>query len=203
MSGDRRDHSSYTEISSGIDITAGTMHSPSSSPEIGPTSIPSRSGSPAITLQEAPKQKERGRVRFHNKSEMSDSANKRASLPLEGSSKSPTFEIFPGPRSQTHSRTNSVASLLQYTFDGSNDIQGYSPDRTKSSRVASPSPIRRPQASVLRNNSYGSLYRGDSEIIAEEAATHEKASSALRAHERYVYHAKYVDIEVNMIIPVL
>lgn len=186
MPDDPRDHSSYAEIGSGADVPAGTMLSISSSPEIGPTPVPSRPGSPAVVLQEAPRQKERGRVRFHSNSEASDSANRRISLPLGSSLRSPVFEVFPGHGSQPHSRTSSVASLLRHTFDGTNETPEGSPERDQSSRGPSPSPIRRPRPSVLRNNSFGSVYRGEAQVVPEEEIMNEKTSSALRAHERYV-----------------
>lgn len=187
MSDDRRDHSSYAEIGSGADIPTGNLPSTSASPEVGPTPVPSRPGSPAILLQEPPKQRERGRVRFNSNSEISDAANRRSSLPLGGGLKSPVFEAFSRHGSPLHSRTNSVTSLLRNTFDGTNEMADTSPERGGGSRGASLSPIRRPRPSVLRNNSFGSVYRGESQVqnIDEEEVTNEKTSSAIRAQERY------------------
>lgn len=191
MSGDGRDHSSYAEIGSGADIPAGIqVASASPSPEVGPTLVPSRPQSPAIVLQEPSKQKERGRVRFHNSKEINDTANKRSSLPLGEGLRSPLFNMFPGQQgSQPHSRSSSVASLLRHTFDGTSEG---SPERGTSSRGASPSPIRRPRPSVLRNNSFGSVYRQETQVQSiQEEEPNEKTSSAMRAHERYVDHDSY------------
>lgn len=189
MSEDPRDHSSYAEIGSGADIPTSTGQSASTSPEIGPTPVPSRPQSPEIVLQEPPKQRERGRVRFHNDDEISATANRRSPTPLGGEVKSPSIEAFPRHTTQTFSRSSSVASLLRNTFDGTNDMGYGSPERSAdSSRGASPSSIRKPRPSVLRNNSFGSVYRPENQVrsIGEEEITSEKLSSAIRAQERYV-----------------
>jgi hypothetical protein len=115
----------------------------------------------------------RGRVRFNSLSEANDPKNHKSTLPLHDRSMSPPGMQAPKhvKMSPSHSRNNSVTSLLRHT-----------PGKDRENPFSDPkdSPVLKPRPSVMRNNSSGS-FTGRLDGVDE---SNEKAFSALAAQEK-------------------
>lgn len=131
---------------------------------------------------EAPKQRERGKVRFNSNSEVNDQSNKRTSFPLRDTTTPEPILQSPGQTrtSPAHSKNSSLSTVIRHNVPHESDMSLAGPAEARAS-----SPIRKPRQPVLRNNS-GTSFPGSLGDVEEDDVENptEKAFSAIAAQKR-------------------